>query len=491
MIVMMGISLFTSREILRILGVDDFGLYNVVAGIVVLFAFLNTSMVRASQRFLSYYIGKGNFLQVRNTFSTCINVNILLSLIVIIISETIGLWFVNSELHVPEGRVLSMNIVYQFSILTFVLNIFKTPYNSAIIAYEEMSFYAYASILEAILKLLIVYVLLISQVERLSIYACLLCVVSIIDLFVYIIFCWHKFGDTCKYKKYWDKRSFNELFGFSGWSMVSGIANLSAQQGGNILLNLFCGLTANASFGIASQVGNAVLKLTTNFSTAFAPQITKLFAINDKKNLYTLIYRASLISYYLMLIFAIPLFFQINIVLDLWLVDVPEFAAVFCILIIVFELIDAFQAPLIHLMYSTGKIKLYVIWLGLLTLLNLPISYGLLSVGKSVYCVLAIRALINLISAFFRIMHLNHMINFPIAEYSKEVLRRAVPITIVLLFVAYVFNLIIDNTMYGVILYFILSIFTSIVIILSCGFSKNDRTMIIYIIKKKLCMLFG
>ena len=485
MIVMMLISLFTSREILRILGVEDYGLYNVVAGVVVLFAFLNASMIRATQRFLSFYIGKGDDDDIRKIFSTCINVVIIISLFVILVSETLGLWFINTYLKFPEGREVSMNIVYQFSILTFLLNIIKIPYNSAIIAHEKMSFYAYTSILDAILKLLVVYVLLISTEDRLSFYAILIAIVSFIDLIIYILYCKYKF-ETCRYEKYWNKGTFKELFSFSGWSMVSGFSNLAAQQGGNILLNMFCGVAANAAFGIASQVGHSVLKLTTSFSTAFAPQITKLYAVNDLEKLYLLIFRSSLISYYLMLIFSIPLFFEIEFVLGLWLVNVPENAAGFCLLIIVFELIDAAQSPLIHLMYSTGRIRTYVLWLGFLTFLNVPISYFLLKNGLSLYLVLGMRAFINLVSAVIRVVHLKFMINFPVKNYLKEVIIKIVTTTSMLLFIAYMLYIVLHNCFIGNIAFMLIMVIISIGFILFVGFSRRDRNIVVSFIKSKL-----
>ena len=485
MIVMMVISLFTSREILRILGVDNYGLYNVVAGVVVLFAFLNTSMVRATQRFLSFYIGKGDGDVIRNVFSTSINVVLIISLFVIVVSETLGLWFVNTYLQLPDGREMSMNIVYQFSILTFLFNIIKTPYNSAIIAHEKMSFYAYTSILDAVLKLLVVYVLLILSEDRLSSYAILIAAVSFIDLILYVLYCKYKF-DTCRYEKYWDKGTFKELFGFSGWSMVSGFSNLTAQQGGNILLNMFCGVVANAAFGVASQVGHSVLRLTTSFSTAFAPQITKLYAVNELDKLYLLIYRSSLISYYLMLVFSIPLFFEIEFVLGLWLVNVPVNAAGFCILMLIFELIDAAQSPLIHLMYSTGRIRTYVLWLGALTLLNVPISYLLLKNGLSLYYVLGVRVLINFVSAVIRIVHLKYMIDFPIKNYLREVLIRIIITTIMLLLIASILYRILHYSFMGNISFMILMVMISIGMVLFIGFSRKDKIIVLSMIKSKI-----
>ena len=310
-VVIMAITLFTSREILRILGVDDFGIYNVVGGVVILLAFLQTGLTSAFQRYLAYDIGRGDEEQVNKTFCMSVNANLCIVIVIVFLAETLGLWFVKNQLFIPEERMSTALIVYHFSVLTFVLTILRIPYNSAIVAYERMSFYAYISIAESVLKLGIVYLLVISSADKLYLYAILLTIVSALILFLYFLYCFNHIN-TCRYHYYWNTSYFRELLSFSGWSMLAGVANVSAQQGGNILLNIFSGLSANASYGVANQVSHAVYAFSQNFQVAFNPQIIKLFAARGYTDLYQLVFRSSLASFYLMLIVAVPFISEVE-----------------------------------------------------------------------------------------------------------------------------------------------------------------------------------
>ena len=429
MIITMLITLYTSRVILNVLGVEDYGVYNIIAGIVVLLAFLQTAMTNASQRYITYELGKGELESVKKVFSMSMTTHITISLLIFFLAETIGLWFINTQLNIPANRMLAANWVYQFSILTFIVNLIRIPYNASIIAYENMSFYAYISIIESILKLLIVYVLCISPSDKLILYAILLCGVAIICTFIYKIYCCKKFL-TCNYTYFWDKKLYWQLMRFSGWTMLGGISNVSAQQGGNILLNMYNGVVSNAAFGIANQVSYAVYAFSSNFQIAFNPQITKLHAVGDSLHLNNLVNKASLFSYYLMLLFAVPFMINTEIILKLWLKNVPEYTVGFCQLMVVYQLIDAFQAPLNTLIFSTGKIKNYNIWLSALIFCNIPLSLYLLSIGKSPYYVLGIRAGINLLTAIIRVVYVRYFMNFPSLYYFLHVVLKILAVTV-------------------------------------------------------------
>ena len=478
----MAITLFTSREILRILGVDDFGIYNVVAGVVVLLAFLQTGLTSAFQRYLAYDIGRRDEEQVNRTFCMSVNANLCIVLIIVLLAETAGLWFVNTQLFIPEDRMSTAIIVYHFSVLTFVLTILRIPYNSAIVAYERMSFYAYISIVESVLKLVIVYLLVLSSADKLYLYAILLMVVSALILFLYFLYCFN-FIKTCRYHYYWNKNYFNELLSFSGWSMLAGVANVSAQQGGNILLNIFSGLSANASYGIANQVSHAVYAFSQNFQVAFNPQITKLFAARSYTYLYQLVFRSSLASYYLMLIVAVPFILQIDFVLDLWLDKVPEYASGFCILMTLYQLVDAFQAPINTLIYASGKVKIYNMWLSAMIFFNLPISYLLLKLGLTVYYVFIIRVSLNVLTAIVRIWYMKSLMQFPTIRYLREVLLKASTITFLSFGLSIFICLIVNNGF----LKLLISALITLLVIVMWGFSKNDRMIVWAFIKRKFC----
>ncbi len=484
MVVIMAISLFTSREILRILGVGDFGIYNVVAGIIVLMFFLQTGLTNAFQRYFAYDIGKGDEDHLNRTFSMSVNASICIALSIILISETIGLWFVYTQLVIPIERMDSAIAVYHFSVITFVFSILRIPYNSAIVAYERMSFYAYISILESILKLIVVYFLLIMAFDRLFLYALLLLIVSIIILFVYFFYVNYQFK-TCQYRYIWNKRFFYELISFSGWSMLGGIANMASQQGGNILLNMFSGLVANAAFGIANQVSHAIYAFSQNFQMAFSPQITKLYAMSENKELYKLVFRSSLLSYYLMLVLAIPFFLKADFILGLWLDTVPQYAIGFCILMTAYQLIDAFQAPLNTLIYSTGTIRNYNIWLSFMIILNLPLSYIFLKIGWPVYIVLLLRILINLLTSIVRIIYMKGLMQFPVMEYLNNVVIRIIVVTLLTIGISVLILPFFSGEILSSFLYILFVVVVTIIVVISIGFNKEDRNFALSYVKKK------
>lgn len=483
MIITMLITLYTSRVILNVLGVIDYGIYNLIAGIVVLLAFLQTAMTNASQRYITYELGKGDLESVKRIFSMSMTTHITISLFIFFLSETVGLWFINTHLNIPADRISVANWVYQLSILTFIVNIIRIPYNASIIAYENMSFYAYVSIVESVLKLLIVYILCVSSIDKLLLYAALLLGVSVVCVFIYKIYCCGKFS-TCCYSFFWNKDLYWKLMSFSGWTMLGGISNVSAQQGGNIILNMYNGLISNAAFGIANQVSYAIYAFSSNFQIAFNPQITKLYAVGDSVRLNNLINKASLFSYYLMLLLAIPFMINMEMVLNLWLKNVPEYAVGFCQLMIVYQLIDAFQAPLNTLIFSTGRIRNYNIWLSLLIFCNIPLSLYLLSIGKSPYYVLGIRAGINLLTVIVRIVYVRYFINFPSVYYLLHVVLRILPVTVLAFIASFWVKENMNNEISGFIYTTVISILITAILIYLIGIGKIDRSYIHSVIRK-------
>ena len=478
MIVMMGITLFTSREVLRILGVSDFGIYSVVAGIVVFLAFLQTGLITAYQRFMSFDIGKGDEKQVNKTFCMSINTTIVTIVVIVVLGETIGLWFVLNKLNIPSDRFDIALFIYHLSIIIFGVNLFRSTFNSAIISYERMSFFAVISIIEAILKLLIVYVLLIANVDRLLLYVVLLLLVSFLISFCYYIYCRLSFS-TCIYHFIWDNKYFIELLKFSGWSMLGGVANVSAQQGGNVLLNIFSGLSANASFGISGQVSYALYSLSSNFEKAFGPQITKLYASGNTTDLYKLVFRSSQMAFYLMLLLSVPIIIKMHAFLSLWLGNVPEYASDFCILMTIYQLIDASQGAVIFLILATGKVKSYFLWLSILLFLNLPISYILLSRGFSAVSVLVVRVAINFLSAIIRVFFLNSIISFPLFKYFQTVIMRSIIVFVISFSLSLYIATLFDNSLLGLIYFVVLSCCFSGLTMVVLGFSDGDRKILL------------
>jgi O-antigen/teichoic acid export membrane protein len=477
MVVTMAVTLYTSRVVLSVLGIEDYGVYSLIFGFVVLLGFLQTAMTSSAQRFITFELGRGDDKQVNRVFSMSVTVHITISIIILLLSETIGLWFINNQLNIPEDRIIAANWIYQFSIFIFITSILRTPYNATIIAYENMSFYAYVSIVETILKLSAVFLLIFLQTDKLITYGLLLLFVSINVSIAYVFYCKKKFN-ICNYEFNWDKGLYWELMNFSGWSMLTGIANVGAQQGGNILMNIYGTLVANASFGIANQVSQAVYAFSSSFQKAFYPQITKMYAADDKENLKNLVFRSSLFSYYLILIIAIPFLINAETVLNLWLKNVPHYAVSFCILMVVYQMIDASQAPLNILISSTGRIKNYNIWLSSFIFLNIPISWYLLSIGKPPYFVLIIRVSLNILTSIFRTIYIKSFMGFPSHEYFIKIVLKVMPVTVLSLLISSLSKNIFTSDLFSFIGTSIISFFLTIALIYLIGINPVERSFI-------------
>lgn len=297
MLLMIGINLYTSRVILQVLGVEDFGINNVVGGVITMLGFLTGSLAGASSRYITYDLGKGDMEIMKKTFGNILSIHLLLAGLVVVIGETIGLWFMTTQLQIPETRETAAFWVYQFSIISFVLSVISVPYNASIIAHEKMSAFAYISIVDAVLKLLIVYLLLVISYDKLIVYAALFCCIQIFDRIVYSIYCRKHFEET-RSKLSFDKKLFKEIFAFAGWTMNGSLAVIGYTQGINVLLNIFFGPAVNAARGIAVQVQNVTRQFCTNFQMALNPQLTKSYATGDYAHMHRLLKVSSKFSFY-------------------------------------------------------------------------------------------------------------------------------------------------------------------------------------------------
>ncbi len=427
MLLLMAITLYTSRVTLQVLGVEDFGIYNIVAGVVVLFAFLSRSLNSASSRFLSVAVGKDDVYEIQQTFSTILVAHIFLMLLVLVVLETIGLWFVLYKLNIPEGRMFATNVVYQFAILSTCLSIIRIPFNASIIANEQMNFFAYTSIVEGILKLALVWLLLIIPYDKLSSYAFLMMLSTLIIDIWYLLYCVKKFkGNRIILKT--NKEHLKPILSFSGWNMFNGVADIGWQQGTNIILNLFYGVTLNAAMGITNQVRSAVYSFVANLQTAANPQIIKAYANGEKHRFEMLLYTISKYSFLLMLFFSVPLCFNMEYVLQLWLVDVPEHAVVFTILILIFSMTDTLSGPLWISVQANGNVKVFSIIYSILLLFNVPVTYILFLMGYAPEWMLYARIIINILALVWEILYVKKLVDFDIIDYLKEVI---VPIFVV------------------------------------------------------------
>jgi O-antigen/teichoic acid export membrane protein len=355
-ILIMLVSLYTVRVVLETLGAEDYGIYNVVAGVVVLFSFLNGAMTSATQRFLNYALGQNNIEQARDVYSISYLIHVFIAILVAILTETVGLWFFRTRLNIPSDRRIAAFFVYQISISVTMINIIRVPYNATIIAYERMSFFAWISIVECVLKLSVVFLITAIPFDSLILYAILVCVVGLIIFFVHKFYC-NKNFEIANFRHCKNKKLSKSLISFSGWGILGDVANMSQTQGVNILINIYSGVTVNAAQGIAVQINSAIYQLVSNFQTAFNPQIVKSYAAKDYEYFINLTLQTSRISFYILYIFVLPLYINIDFVLMIWLKNVPEYTAEFVRLILIFSLIDSISGPLKTSIVATGEIK--------------------------------------------------------------------------------------------------------------------------------------
>lgn len=482
--VVLLINLYCSRLILKALGVVDMGIYNVVGGIVTLMAVLQNAQSIATGRFIMYDIGKNlSDAQKSRTFSVCMTIHLLIALIVVVLGETLGLYIINSWTSIPESRTEAANIVYQLSLLTFVINIIRVPYNSVVIAYEEMDSYAFMTILETGLKLLFVYMIVMITADHLIVFAASLTTIAVIILLLYIYIVKRKHPEY-KYSLVWDKQKSFKVLTFSGWTLTSSTANTFTQQGVSLLFNNFVGLVANAALGFAYQINGAVYQFVSSFSTAFNPQIVKLWSSQNKDELYKLMNRASKFSFILAYLFALPLMLNIDFILKLWLHEVPQFTQTFSLLIVICSVIDATTGVYNTAITATGKIKDYQICISISFLLDLLVSFILLYFGFHPAMVfgsrIVTRGLLNMVIGLY---FTKKLIGFDVALYIKEVLLPVI-ITILASIPLFLFEKYIEDNL----THLVITFFTSLSVISICSLyvimTKSERQSIILFINK-------
>lgn len=419
MILVIVVSLYTNRVILDVLGVEDFGIYNIVAGVVVLFSFLNSAMTNACQRYLSVAIGKNDAEFAQKVFSASLLSHIVLIGIVLLLGETIGLWFVDTQLDIPDTRHSASVVIYHIALITTCVSIIRVPFNAAIVAHERMSFYAYSSIFETLLKLVIVWLIQVFDGDNLIIYSVLLLIVTIVVNVVYLIFCQIKFKQKLSLKT--KLGLLKEMTAFSGWNVFGGVADVGYKQGTNIILNIFCGVSLNAAMGITNQVRAAIYNFVSNLQTAANPQIIKTYSQGDYAHFRTLVFSISKYSYFLMLLMVIPLILNMDYILRLWLKNPPDHSTSFSQLILIFCLIDSLTGPLWTAMQATGKIKQYMIVTSICLLLNLPLTYLFLWMGYAPESLLIIQIFVNVITFFVRLCFQKVCLKINIWDYLKSV----------------------------------------------------------------------
>lgn len=477
MLFMMVVSLYTSRVILNALGVEDFGIYNVVGGVVAMFSVISGSLSAAIGRFITYELGKGDQSKLNKIFSASVTIQLLLSLIIVVLIESVGVWFLNAKMTIPETRMTAANWVLQFSIITFVINLISVPYNAAIIAHEKMSAFAYISILEAVGKLVIAFLIVWSPIDKLIYYAILMCTVAVIVRLTYGHYCKKHFAE-CTYHFHWDKDILKQMFGFAGWNFIGAASAVLRDQGGNIVINLFYGPTVNAARGIAIQVNSAVTGFVTNFMTAMNPQITKSYASGDREYMMTLIYQGARLSFYMLLLLSLPILVNTHYILVIWLKLVPEHAVLFVQLILVFAMSESISNPLVTAMLATGKIRNYQIVVGGLQLLNLPVSYICLRLGCIPESVLIVAIVISQCCLATRLYMLRSMIGLSSLRYLKNVYLNVIGVTVVSIIVPLLLSNQLNESFFSFVILSVVAMASTVATELLIGCDKNERAFV-------------
>ncbi len=479
MILVMLVSLYTSRVVLDVLGASDYGLYNVVGGIVAMLAVLNGSISAGTSRFITYELGRGDREQLRNVFNVSLVSHIIIAFVVFLMAETIGLWFLNTQIVFTEDRTIAVNVVYQLSILTAMLNFTQIPYTATIIAHEKMSIYAYISILEVILKLLMVFLLVrIHDYNALIAYAIMLFCIQVVIIFIYRFYCLKKYEES-HWRLVRQIQQYRTILSFAGWDIIGSLCVISQGQGINILLNVYFGPVVNAAHAIAYQVQGAVQQLANNFMMAVQPEIVKTYARSEYKSMTRLINNASLYSYYLLLIFVLPLFFRMDYVLGLWLKEVPSYAVIFTQIILVNIMIRAIANPVIKGVHATGDIKLFNIVAGGVGLFPLPVCWiGLhwgLPPAFAFWIVLVWGIIANIIEISFLRKQLPA---FSVKEHLTAVYLRSSLVTLISILPCLLVENFYNDTFLGFCFYYLNIFVTSCIIVFLIGITNTLKLTI-------------
>lgn len=483
MFLMMGISLYTSRVVLNTLGVEDYGVYNVVGGFVAMFGIFTSSLSGAISRFITVELGKGDLQRLRDVFSTSVKVQLIMSLAVAIFGETVGLWFMNTQMQIPDGREVAAEWVLHCSILSFIVSLINVPFNSTIIAHERMSAFAYISILEAVLKLGIVYLLMLMGFDKLICYAILMLVVQILLRLVYWIYCRQKFSETRGHSTF-DKHLFGELWSFAGWNLLGNGAYVLNTQGVNMVMNVFFGVVVNAARGIANQVNGAVQQFVNNFMMALNPQITKSYATGDKQTAFTLACRGAKFSYLLTFCLALPIMIEADQILTLWLGTPPEESASYVIWTLLASITTVTGQPLLTLQMAHGDIKKYQLFITLFGFAPFPLTWIGYLLGAPAIWAFVIYFIVYYILIYVRMWLVHGKTGLPYAMYFREVIGRTHLVSAISVILPLALVILMPASIYRLILSCVVCVFSTVTTSYFIGLTSSERATIYSHIRK-------
>jgi O-antigen/teichoic acid export membrane protein len=485
MLVLMLVGLYTSRVVLSALGENDFGIYDVVGGVVAMFTIISGSLNSAISRFITFEMGKSDPMRLNKVYSTAVTIQLILAVVVVLIAEPVGLWFVRNKMTIDPSRIQAAIWVLHFSLASFVINLMSVPQMASITAHEKMSAYAYIGTMEGLLRLAVAVLISRSSSDRLVLYSALMMVTVLMVRAAYGIYCRRNFPE-CRYRWVNDDLLVKEMFTFAGWNFIGASSGVLRDQGGKILVNLFYGTAVNAARGVAMQLNGAVQGFVTNFMTAVNPQITKSYASGDQGYMYYLISKSSRMSYYLLFVLALPVLFNTGYILDIWLEEVPVHSTLFVQLFLIFTLSESLSNPLITAQLATGNIRNYQLVVGGLQLLNIPVSYAFLKAGAAPEVTVMVAIAISQICFFARLFMLKGMIGLPVGDFLKKVYMNVLGTTALSLAVPFVIHWFLPDTIWGVIISVTLCVISAGLSVLTFGLSRGERHEISCWIKKVL-----
>lgn len=480
------VSLYTSRVILNALGTIDYGVNNVVGGVVTMFSFLSGTMATAIQRFLSFDLGTGNINTLKKTFNVSNTILVVLCFIILLVVETVGLGLLNHKLVIPSERIVAAKYVFQFSTLSLLIQILSVPYNAAIVAHEKMSAFAYIGILDVILRFIVaITIKYVSSIDKLILYSALLCAISLLIRFLYVSYCKMHFEECRNVRLYYERTIGRKMYSFFGWNTIGSFAYVAKEQGVNTVINMFCGPIVNAARGVNAQVTGAIYGFISNFQVAVNPQITKYYSVGDMGGMCRLVFQAAKYSFLLFYFLSLPIFLDIDYILKLWLVNVPEHTSNFVRLTIILMLIETISYPIITSLLAIGKVKVYQIIVGLLLLLNLPISYFLLKFGYEPESTIIVAISLSAISLLVRLVLVYKYISFPVKDFLLSVVVRVIIVSILSGVISYIiYRNIICNELIKLILVSAISWLIVALCVYFVGFDQNERNTSIRLFKK-------
>ena len=486
MVIVLFIAFFTTRKILAVLGVSDFGVFSIVCGFISMFGFINTSMSNGIQRYWNFELSKHGILGACHVYNMSLIIQMLISIIVLLLIETLGVWYFNSKMVIPTERLFAASVIFQFAALSFVMIILQAPYTAAVMAHEDMDVYSIITVLDITLKLGIVFSIELFESDKLIIYGLLWMLVSIFDLLIYIIYC------RCRYQEVricigFHRELFSSMLTFSGWNLFGSLSNSLKAQGVNLVMNLFGGPAVNAAFGVANQVNGGLMGLIQNLTIPVRPQVVKEYAIGNLHRVMRLTKSISKLSSYFYYVIAIPVIFEIDFILKIWLGEnTPSYASGFVIIILITSFVGNLNAAISNVVHAIGDMKLYQSSLGILGLLSMPLSYIILKSGGGFYYALLSIFLTMTLSQILALIILKHLMPFSILNYAKSVIFPLVCVLLLSIIIPFLFNYFMDA---GWIRFFIVVISSFISVVISTmliGLDREEKEFVYTIVQKKI-----